>query len=183
MRRPLATFTMLLALLATGAQVAHASGKAVLDDCTDDERMSKTYSQADYRSALGQLAADTDQYGNCRDVIRRAMLAAASAKKRTTKDKQGTPGAGDRSGVVGSEPAETQLGTATPAERSEIDKARTTPTITAPTVDPTTAGTAPTASQGTSLPTPLIVLLGLLGAGLLALAAVKIKSLVNARRG
>ena len=53
-----------LALL-TFAAPALGSGLDVIRDCTDDEVMSKTYTQKEYRDALRQFAADGDQYGNC----------------------------------------------------------------------------------------------------------------------
>lgn len=189
MRLPLATFATLLALLASGAAIADASGKAALDDCTDDERMSKTYSQKDYRDALDELAADTDQYGNCRDVIRRAMLAAALTRK-TGKAEKGS-GGGDRSspgngGRVGSAPAEEQLSTATPKERTAVERARNDSAapfeVNNAAVDPAKVGRVPGMSQVSDLPTPIVVLLALLLAGLLALGAVRIRSLVHARR-
>jgi hypothetical protein len=189
MRPSLATFAALLALLATGAAIANASGKAVLNDCTDDERMSKTYSQQDYRDALDGLAADADQYGNCRDVIRRAMLAGAAPRNtggKATKDSgAANPSrAGDR--ALGSAPAEEQLRTATAKERRALDRARNDATapsmVDNATVDPAKVGRVPATSQASTLPTPIAVLLALLLAGLLALGAVRVRSLVHARR-
>ncbi|MEA2232803.1 MAG: hypothetical protein QOD83_2619 [Solirubrobacteraceae bacterium] len=189
MRSSLATFAALFALLACGAAIANASGSAVLNDCTDDERMSKTYSQKDYRDALDGLAADADQYGNCRDVIRRAMLAAAAAPRKTGKAPK-DPGAGDSSaagdGAVGSAPSEEQLRTATAEERRAVDRARNDGaapfTVNNATVDPARVGRVPGMSQVSDLPTPIVVLLALLLAGLLALGAVRVRSLVHARR-
>jgi hypothetical protein len=83
MLRPLlAALLAAIALFAAPATAALASGRDVLDDCTDDEVMSKTYTQKEYRDALSQLAADADQYGNCRQVISRAQLRAAGSKKK-----------------------------------------------------------------------------------------------------
>jgi hypothetical protein len=188
MRLALARFATLLALLAAGAASASASGKAVLDDCTDDERMSKTYSQSDYRDALDGLAADADQYGNCRDVIRRAMLAAAGRGKTGTPKKHS--GSGDSSstggGAVGSAPAEEQLRSATATERSAVDRARNDAaaplTVNDAPVDPAKVGRVPGMNQVSNLPAPIVVLLALLLAGLLALLAVRIRSVVHARR-
>lgn len=188
MRLSFATFATLLALLAAGAALANASGKAVLDDCTDDERMSKTYSQKDYRDALGELAADTDQYGNCRDVIQRAMLAAAAtpANGKPAKDSGGGRSPSASGGAIGSARAEEQLRMATAKERDAVDRARNdsaTPfTVNNARVDPAEVGRVPGMSQVSSLPTPIVVLLALLLAGLLALGAVRIRSLVHSRR-
>ena len=188
MRLSLATFAMLLALLTAGAAISNASGKTVLNDCTDDERMSKTYSQQDYRNALGELAADTDQYGNCRDVIQRAMLAAAQtpAGDKPAKGSGGGSPPSAIGGAVGSARAEEQLRTATAKERRAVSRARNdsaTPfTVDNATVDPAEVGRIPGRSQVSSLPTPIVVLLALLLTGLLALGAVRIRSLVHSRR-
>ena len=80
MRRLLLILATTLALLAPAAS-ASASGLDVIRDCTDDEVMSKTYTQKEYRDALRQFAADGDQYGNCRDVIRRAQAAALAGRQ------------------------------------------------------------------------------------------------------
>ena len=68
----------LLALLVVDARRRSAPGKTVINDCTDDEVLSKTYTQKEYRDALAKLPADADQYGNCRDIIARAQEAAAT---------------------------------------------------------------------------------------------------------
>jgi hypothetical protein len=177
-----------LALFAAPATAALASGRDVLDDCTDDEVMSKTYTQKEYRDALSQLAADADQYGNCRQVISRAQLRAAGAKKKqgggAAPTSGGTSG-GD--GAVGSAPAVTQLADATPAERKAVHQARTGGAgrpvqLDNARVDPSKVGTVPGVSQVSDLPTPLVVVLALLLFVALAIAAVSIRSLVNARR-
>jgi hypothetical protein len=184
-----------LALLSGPAAGALASGRDVLNDCTDDEVMQKTNTQAEYRAALSQLQGDTDQYGNCRDVIKRAQLkaaAAGAAKQTGSAKKTGTTAApatsGDTTGgagAIGSAPAAEQLSAATPTERAAVDQARTAskPFENATTrVDPTKVGTVPGVSQVSNLPTSLIVVLALLLVAALALAAVRIRSLVDARR-
>ena len=99
MRRPLLTLATTLALLAPAAS-ASAAGLDVIRDCTDDEVMSKTYTQKEYRDALRQFAADGDQYGNCRDVIRRAQAAALAAGKKPKSD----TGAGGGTGTTAARP-------------------------------------------------------------------------------
>jgi hypothetical protein len=195
-RLPHLTMLALLVLLATAASAA-ASGLDVIRDCTDDEVMSKTYTQKEYRDALRQFAADGDQYGNCRDVIRRAQAAAAGARKKpagtngaaSTAGGSGAGGAAPPSGgagAIGSAPAATQLQSATAAERKAVDAARATPSgpvsVGTATVDPATAGTAPGVSNVADLPTPLVIVLALLLAGALAVAGLRVRRLVNARR-
>jgi hypothetical protein len=180
----------LLTLLAlTGpAAGALASGRDVLNDCTDDEVMSKTYTQKEYRDALAQLAGDTDQYGNCRDVIKRAQLKAAAGdakKKDTTAPAAPAGGSSGGSGAIGSAPAQEQLQAATPTERKAVQEARTTNRplqLDNATVDASKVGTVPGVSSASTLPTPLAVVLALLLVAALTLAALRIRSLVHARR-
>ena len=178
-----------LALLSGPATAALASGRDVLDDCTDDEVMSKTYTQKEYRDALSQLAADADQYGNCRQVISRAQLRAAGAKRKQGGDTAGAAAGGGTSGgdgTVGSAPAVKQLADASPAERKAVHEARTAAArpvaLDNAKVDPSKVGAVPGVSQVSDLPTPLAVVLALLLVAALAIAAVGIRNRVNARR-
>ena len=95
-RLQLALFTVLAALLPAAG--ALASGTDVIRDCTDDEVMSKTYTQKEYRAALSELSADADQYGNCRDVILRAQQAALAAGKTKDSSSGANAGGGSASG-------------------------------------------------------------------------------------
>jgi hypothetical protein len=179
------------------AASASASGLDVIRDCTDDEVMSKTYSQKEYRDALRQFAADGDQYGNCRDVIRRAQAAAAAAagkKKPGSGSTGGSAGGGTGAGAttgggpgaIGSAPAAQQLESATGAERAAVQAARTqTPgavSLGDGAVDTSKVATAPGVNGAADLPTPLLVMLALLLAGALAVAGLRVRRLVNARR-
>ena len=177
----------LLAVLVTAAS-ARASGQDVIRDCTDDEVMSKTYTQKEYRAALRELAADADQYGNCRDVILRAQQAALAAGRSKGKGK-GKDAAGDSAGgagAIGSAPAAEQLSSANASERAALEQARATGGGPVPldeaTVDPAKVGTVPGVNQASDLPAPLVILLALLLAGALAVGALRIRRLVDARR-
>ena len=188
MRNHAIALATVLALTFAGS--ALASGRDVLDDCVDDEVMAKTYTQREYRDALAQLPADADQYGNCRDIIARAQEAAArkGTTKKTTTDR-GTPAAAPATtppssatpavAPVSSKPAAEQLATATPDERAAVQTAAKDAAV--PTMSITSYGEAPDDSSST-LPTPIVVLLAALLAGAFALAAVRIRSLVHARR-
>jgi hypothetical protein len=192
MLRPiLAALLAALALFAAPVTAALASGRDVLNDCTDDEVMSKTYTQKEYHDALSQLAADADQYGNCRQVISRAQLRAAAGgkKKQGGGAAAGAPAGGGTSGgagAVGSAPAVKQLADATPAERKAVQKARTDAgrpvALDHARVDASKVGAVPGVSQVSDLPTPLVVVLALLLLVALAIVALSIRSLVNARR-
>jgi hypothetical protein len=189
LRPPLIALLAALALLAAPATAALASGRDVLNDCTGDEVLSKTYTQKEYHDALSQLPADADQYGNCRQVIGRAQLRAAAHQKNDSGAKAAAPAAGRTGGgggTVASAPARQQLDDATPAERKAVDKARTDGgqrlAVNNTRVDPSKVGAVPGVSRVSDLPTPLVAVLALLLVAALALAAVRIRSLVNARR-
>lgn len=184
--RPLLIALLAVLALLSAPAVALASGRDVLDDCTDDEVMSKTYTQKEYKAALSQLAADADQYGNCRQVISRAQLRAAAGGRKKDDGGAAEGGSSGGAGAVGSAPAVQQLADATPKERKGVDEARRG--AAAPveldnvTVDPRKVGTVPGVSQVSDLPTPLVVVLALLLVAALAIAVIGIRNLVNARR-
>jgi hypothetical protein len=208
------TLIVLAAVLALsgGAAPALASGRDVINDCTDDEILTKTYTQQEYRDALAKLPADADQYGNCRDIIARAQDAAvAKAGSKGAGSKNGgaggaggaatsgggTPGGTSGGGTSGGgtsggqpaagpsvQPTKDQLAAASAADRAAVqDAARNASRTSVGAGNPIGAqgvGTAP-GSGVSDLPVPVLVLLGLLLAGMLALAAIRIRSLVHAR--
>ena len=186
MRLHLTLLTLLAVLLPAAS--ALASGRDVIRDCTDDEVMNKTYTQKEYRAALKELATDADQYGNCRDVILRAQQAALGAGKRKDKGDAGSGGGANSGGAdaIGSAPAAEQLTSATDAERTAVQQARTTRggpvALENASVDTAKVGTAPGMSSVADLPAPLLVLIALLLAGALAIGSLRIRRLVNARR-
>ena len=96
MRRLIVTSMLALALVAPTA--AHASGAAVIRDCTDDGRLEGHYTQRDLRDALASLPSDVDEYTDCRDVIRRAAFAAGGSSKGGGT---GTGGGGSSGGEFG----------------------------------------------------------------------------------
>jgi hypothetical protein len=186
MRNVAIAFATVLALI-SGGSAALASGRDVIQDCTDDEVLAKTYTQQEYRDALAKLPADADQYGNCRDIIARAQEAAAT-KGASTKHDDGTSsgaatppsgGSGPAATPASSKPAAEQLAAATPDDRAAAEAAAKDPAL--PEVSATGVGAAPEKSSS-DLPAPMLVLLALLLAGALALAAVRVRSLVDARR-
>lgn len=174
MRRILST-ALVLCLLAPAA--AAASGNTVIRDCTDDGRLGKRYSQKDYRDALANLPTDVDEYTDCRDVIRRAQLGAAGG---------GAGSGGSGPGASGSAAADDPLATATPQERAAVAAAAkaggSTVRLTGgASVTPGAAGLAARAARS-DLPTPLVVVLALLGAAALAGGGLAIRARVLARR-
>ena len=186
--KPTLILLTVVALLASASSAA-ASGRAVINDCTDDEVLTKTYTQQDYRDALAQLPGDADQYGNCRDIIARAQDAAAKkggSKSSTSKGdtSAGATGAGSGGGTPppSSKPASEQLAAASPEDRAAATAAAGDGGV--PATDPTAAdvGRAPGTDQVVDLPAPVLALLAFLLAGALGLGAVRIRSLVRARR-
>jgi len=189
MRHHAIAFATVLALLACGSS-ALASGRDVINDCTDDEVLSKTYTQKEYRDALAKLPADADQYGNCRDIIARAQE--GTVKKGATAKKKdgsrtgtaapgggGTPGAPPPPPPDSTKPASEQLALATADDRAAAAAAAKDAAL--PEVSAADVGAAPDDSSS-DLPTPILVLLALLLAGALALAVVRVRGLVHTRR-
>ena len=71
-------------LLALGfPAVAQASADDVVSDCTKHGTLTRKYPQKDYKKALASLPADVDEYGDCRNIIRDAQIAGASAGGKT----------------------------------------------------------------------------------------------------
>jgi hypothetical protein len=100
------------ALLAAIVAPARADvGEKIILRCTHNESISG-FSQADYRKAIKEMEADTEEYGDCGSLIRQAALAAASGG--------GSSGGG---GTAQSAAAPTAL-PVTPAEQREITHAQ-----------------------------------------------------------
>lgn len=173
------------ALAALTPSSALASGDDVLRDCSDDEQLSKRYSQAEYREALDTISADLRQYTNCQAVIRQAQLAAAGGRGGGTSGAGGPGVAGSVPGLPGTagggpSAAET-LAAATPEQRRELAEAVEKPPgpVTLPgaePIDPASAGTVPGIDAVGDLPTPLGALLVLMAAGAGALGVNRLRS-------
>jgi hypothetical protein len=197
-----------LALLLAGAlaSAAHASGADVIRDCTLDGQLNKTYTAKEIADALAHLPADVDEYSDCRDVLRRAQLRAASGGKdknggggTTGTGGGGTTGGGTTGGTGGggggaggtsggggtSSAAVDPLTSATPQERASFQKAVEAGSAPVP-LDgrPVTPGSLGGAkSSGLSdLPTPLLVVLALLAAGAVGGLGAGTRRLVLSRR-
>lgn len=79
--------TIFLALLAAllFAPVARATPPiTILRDCNDDSVLQGDYSISDLRKARSEIPTDADEYGDCRDVLARAIAKAAAAAKTPT---------------------------------------------------------------------------------------------------
>ncbi len=75
-------FLVALALSAASAPLASAaSGTPVISDCEQHLRLTQTYSIGQLQNALATMPADIQQYSNCQDVIKRALLVATERSK------------------------------------------------------------------------------------------------------
>jgi len=164
--------SLALAML-TMCAPAHADvGEKIILRCTHNESISG-FSQADYRKALKDLNADTEEYSGCEATIRQAALAAAAG------------GAGG--GVAGGPgaPAAVPL-PATSAEQQAITHAQK-----AGSQSVRLSGGAPVrpgvvhvsiSSALSSLPSPLLATLAFLLACLLLIAGGAARNRIRARR-
>ncbi|UUY04144.1 hypothetical protein LRS13_01045 [Svornostia abyssi] len=187
---------LLVAALAAPSPVL-ASGDDVLRDCSDDEKLSKRYSQEEYREALDNLPADIRQYTKCQAVIREEQLSAAGSSSGSggsggssgssggTGGDGGSGGTGGTGGGTTASPAET-LAAATPQQKRELAEVIEEPPapVTLPgagAVDPASAGEVPGIDAVGDLPTPLGVLLMLMVAGAAMLGVTRMRNRVRGR--
>jgi hypothetical protein len=171
MRRVLAVPAVLACLLVPAA-AAHASGRDVVRDCTDNGRIDGYHSPQDYKSALSSLPSDVAEYTDCRQIIEAAQRRDAHRHAPGT----GGGGGGGGGGFPGV-PGTTATGSPTPATPAEANalkgaaKGGGAPvTVAGEPVTPGGSGVVSAAVRH-SLPGPLIALLVLLALGALAWAA------------
>jgi hypothetical protein len=198
---------LLVALLVPAAS-AWASGRDVLRDCADDEILSKTYTQKEYRDALSQLATDNSEYSDCERVIRRAQLEQAAGGKRDSGSGGGgggatgggttgggTTGGGGTGSAGGGDgtpqapapraPGADPLGGLNYDERVALDEARTgggKGIEGSNGVVPPGASRAPNLTGSSDLPGPIAGLLILLAGALVLVTGARVRTRVLGRR-
>ncbi len=197
----------LLVILLVPPASAMASGRDVLRDCADDEVLSKTYTQKEYRDALSQLATDSSEYSDCESVIRRAQLEQAAGRDKkssggggaTTTPGGGATGGGGSTGSSGAAaptdstptPAPAARGTdplaaLNPEERVALDEARTGGGQgiqgSGPAVVPPGSSRAPNLTGSSALPGSVIGLLILLVGALVIVTGARVRTRVLGRR-
>ena len=168
--RPASVISMLrlaLACLVLGLIVAvpaanAASTTQILRDCADDGVLQGDYKPAELRKARQNIPTDTDEYTDCRDVLARAAAAGVAG---SGSGSGGTGGAGSSE----NQPLESPN---TPEGKAAIGKAAGEGApdpirLGGRSVLPGTAGLSSDAVRN-ELPTPLIIVLALLGAAALA---------------
>jgi hypothetical protein len=177
--RRLLTALLVLGLLAPVAARADSGASKLLIDACRDEKVDGHYTQAQYKKALEELPADSDQYTACREVIDRARLAALSggAKKKggggggsTGGGSTGSSGGGSTGASAGSGGRADPLATASPKERKAIEQAGKSAKpvkVGGKLVEPGALGLGGLAGSDNSMPASLIALIALLGAAAL----------------
>ncbi len=188
--RALLTTTLVICLLAPAMAVA--SGDAVVTDCTDNGTIDHKYTQNDYREALKNLPADAAEYTDCAELIQTAQRAGSQDKGRATLGSGGGSGSGDSGGGSGSNdsggtptkatpvsPAPAlEVADGSPAQNALLAKAASGGSAI---VDVAGAAITPGATAlsaedvSRSLPTPLLILIILLGIGGLTAAGLSLR--------
>jgi hypothetical protein len=156
----LALLAALAALLVLPA-VAAASPEAVIRDCSKDEKLDGSYSNADLRYARDHLPTDLEEYSSCREVIGAAISGSGNGKDTAAAD--ASNGRADQ--------AENAARASDRAELSELAGKNADPgeiSIGGDRVSPGSDGLFDVASASNGMPTPLI--LALVGLGLLTIA-------------
>jgi len=180
MRRVHVVLILLVCLLAVPA-VAGASGRSVVRDCTDNGRIDSKHSQSDYKSALGSLPSDVDEYTDCRQIIeqakRRDARSGSSGGGGSGGGGGGVSGGGTSGGSFGNfdattpPPASNVPAAPSPVEQSALNQAG------AAGAAPVQIAGEPITPGGTGIteaafrhdvPGPLLVLVILIGLGALA---------------
>jgi hypothetical protein len=198
LRLRIATALALLAALAVPG-IAHASGDAVIKDCADGS-IDKNYSQKDYADALANLPADLDEYTDCRSQIQRKQLGGGSGGSGSGGGGTGAGGAGAAAGGTGGTGGGTgsngdtgtggtgvtdPLAGATDAEKAAFAKAVESGSqpvqLDGRPIHPGELGGAKSSGLG-DLPTPLIVILGLVALAAAGAAGYGTRRLVLGRR-
>ncbi|HEY1834687.1 MAG TPA: hypothetical protein VGG08_09640 [Solirubrobacteraceae bacterium] len=151
----------------TSAAPAQADvGETIILRCTHRESLSG-FTQAQYRKALRELGADTEEYSDCSSLIRRAQVAAASHGG-------GSGSAGSGGGEVSATPIE-----ATPEETQALaDASRVRPgalTVGDRSIRP---GVIRASDVGT-MPTPLLATIAFMLAGLLGLGWRRLRNILR----
>lgn len=171
-KRRIAPLLGLLAatLLLTASPAAQADvGQKIIRLCAQGKSLAG-FPPGDYAKALKEISATTEEYSECGQLIRAAQQAAASGK--------GSGGGGQSAGALPT------AVTATPAEQRSIAgaaKSGSAPVSLGGQVIHPGVVHADIASAFSSLPTPLLALLGFVLACLLALAARPLRDRIRGR--
>jgi hypothetical protein len=161
---------MLVFLVAAPAALADPTRVKILRECQDG-RLTGNYSSRDIRDALNNIPDDIDQYSDCRDVLRAALLdqAGSSGGGGGGGGTGGSGGSGGGGGDGGGAP----LTPSTDADRQALQEAGTKG---GQSVQVSGRPVSPGESAlRNDLPTTLIVVLALLGAAAAAALAPSVR--------
>lgn len=190
------TLILLVAFVVLAPAASAADPYKILRDCALDGKLDGRYSAGDLRDAREQLPTDSDEYTECRDLLRQAELRAATARQRTDTDTDtgvgggaggggtgGVPGTGAVAGMseaaaaVAASPAsgirEQVLTPGDAGETAAVEEAKAAGgrgvDVGGKAVVPGSTGIS-TGANASDLPPSLVAVLILMGAGTLALA-------------
>jgi hypothetical protein len=166
----------LVALLVAAPGASAQSTNDIIRDCSDDSKLDRDYSPSQIRRARNNLPSDVDEYSDCRDVLNRALTSVNRGNNDNDGGDQGnTSGSnsgsndsgsnsGDTSRDEGSSQDEGPLTPADDAERKALEEAQSNAPVQVgdEKVSPGTSSLA-TRAASNGLPTPLIIVLALLG--------------------
>jgi hypothetical protein len=111
---------LLAVLVGAPAALADSTRTKILQECQDG-RLTGNYTSRQIRDALDNIPDDVDQYSDCRDVLRRALLNQAGS---SGNDNNGGGGAGGTGGGPGAgAPGGQPLTPSTDADRKALDAA------------------------------------------------------------
>jgi hypothetical protein len=175
----LALACLVLGLFAVVPAANAASTTQILRDCADDGVLQGDYTPAELRKARQNIPTDTDEYTDCRDVLARAAAATIAGSGNGSGSGSGGAGGGGTPGSGALESPNTPEGQAAigkAAGQGAPDPVRLGDRA----VVPGAAGLNANAVRN-ELPTPLIVLLALLGTAALATTMPFVRRRVLAR--
>lgn len=155
---------LLAVLLCAPAALADGTRTKILRECQDG-RLTGSYTSSQIRDALNNIPDDIDQYSDCRDVLRRALLNQAGSSGGNGGSAGGTGGGGIGGSGGGVGGSAQPLTPSTDADRKALDQAAK-----AGAQPLQIAGRDVTPGEGVrnSLPTTLLVVLALLALAALA---------------
>jgi hypothetical protein len=157
-----------LLVLPAGAQAS------ALTDCISDNDLDQHYSNSELKKALDNLPTDSDEYGNCREVLAGAMTSGSDKGGGRPKDSgpNGEPLSAKETDARGKDNAEL----AAIAGDGDADPQTPSLNVGGETVEPGSNGLFDLASASNDLPAPLLL-------ALIALALLAVTGVLVALRG
>jgi hypothetical protein len=158
---------LLLGVLALLALPAGAQASA-LSDCVQDNDLDQHYSNSELQKALDNLPTDSDEYGNCREILAGAIT--SGSDKGGGRPSESGPNGGPLSGKEQAQRNKDNADLAAIAGDSSGDPRTPSVDVGGETVEPGSNGLFDLASASNGLPMPL--LLALIALGVLAIVGV-----------